>query len=130
MRNTIKRKLVALASTAALTAGLLAATGGPAVAATCSGGLLGNWPIKGGYISVYYNSSTGYNCAMTHTNKPGVAKYIMVQIGSGGTSKKDAGTYKYYAGPVSVYGRGRCIDFSGQVGAGNAIEGITNAYCG
>ncbi|MEU6072856.1 hypothetical protein [Micromonospora sp. NPDC047074] len=130
MRNTLKRKLTSLAGVAAVGAGLLVGTASPAAAATCSGGLLGNWQIRGGYISVYYNSSTGYNCAMTHTNNPGVSQYIYVSIGSGNQSDVDKGNFKYYAGPVSVYGRGRCINFAGQVGASNPTEGIVNAYCG
>ena len=110
---------------------LLTLTSAPASAAsTCSGTHLDNWPITGGYIAVYYNSSTGYNCAMTYTNKPGVSQYIYVSIGRSDSTKTytNSGTFKYYAGPVSVYAQGACIDFAGQVGNG-AKEGIVHAYC-
>ncbi|GAA3471865.1 hypothetical protein [Nonomuraea roseola] len=124
-------KLRTIAAALVLGAGALVGTAGPASAATCSGTHLDNWPIKGGYISVYYNSSTGYNCAMTYTNRPGVLQYIRVTLGvEGGTSKTDARNYKYYAGPVSVYGKGKCIEFYGQVGSSNPLEGVGNAYCG
>ncbi|WP_327088010.1 hypothetical protein OIE66_37725 [Nonomuraea sp. NBC_01738] len=124
-------KLRSIAAALVLGAGVLAGTAAPAAAATCSGSHLDNWPIKGGYISVYYNSSTGYNCAMTYTSRPGVLTYIRVSIGvEGGSLKTDARNYKYYAGPVSVYGKGKCIQFYGQVGSGNPLEGVGNAYCG
>jgi hypothetical protein len=125
------RKLLSLAGSLVVGAGLLVGTAGPAAAAPCSGSHLGNWSISGGYIAIYYNSSTGYNCALTYTNNPGVSQHIMVSIGVSGssTSYTDSGTYKYYAGPRSVYARGKCIDFSGEVG-NRGIEGVINAYCG
>jgi hypothetical protein len=131
MKHSLKRRIASLVGAIAVGSGLLVgATASPAAAATCSGSHLGNWSITGGYISVYYNSSTGYNCAMTYTNKPGVSQHILVGISvtNAATSKVDSGTYKYYAGPVSVYARGKCIDFWGQVGNGS-VEGVTNAYC-
>ncbi|MER6945721.1 hypothetical protein ABT294_16980 [Nonomuraea sp. NPDC000554] len=126
----MKRKLLALAGSVALGAGLLVGASSPAMAAGCAGKHLDNWPITGGYISVYYDSSTGRNCALTYTNKPGTSQHIGVWLSAnGGGSTKQVGTFKYYAGPVSVYGKGKCINFSGQVGNG-AIEGVVNAYCG
>jgi hypothetical protein len=130
MRRSLRRTVLAAAGTMALGAGLLAGTAAPAQAAsTCSGGLLGNWQITGGYIAVYYNSSTGYNCAMTYTNKPGHPQQIMVGISAGnGADHRQDGTFSYYAGPVSVYGKGQCINFEGQVNGG-PVDGVVNAYC-
>jgi hypothetical protein len=127
----VKRILSGLFGSLVIGGALLAVTSAPASAATtCSGSHLGNWSITGGYISVYYNSSTGYICAMTYTNKPGVSQHIMVSINVTGSSTvhEDSGTYQYYAGPVSVYAANKCIDFDGQVGNGS-IEGVTHAYC-
>jgi hypothetical protein len=128
MRN-IKRALLSVASAAAMGAGVLAATAAPASAASpCGGSLLGNWQISGGYISVYYESSTGDNCALTYTNKPGKAQHIMVEIDDGGAAHTDSGTYSYYAGPVRVHAPGKCVNFEGEIGSGN-VEGIVHAYC-
>ena len=128
MRN-IKRALLSIAAATAMGAGVLAVTAAPAAAAsTCGGSLLGNWQISGGYISVYYKSSTGQNCAMTYTNKPGKPQYIMVEIDDGGTPHRQAGTFSYYAGPVYVTAPGRCINFEGEVGSGS-VEGVVHAYC-
>ncbi|MEV2266534.1 hypothetical protein [Nonomuraea africana] len=123
-------KLRTIAAALVLGAGVLVGTASPASAATCSGTHLDNWPITGGYIAVYYNSSTGYNCAMTYTNRPGVSQYIRVTLSAiGGSSRTDAQYYKYYAGPVSVYGKGKCIEVYGQVGYSNPLEGFGPAYC-
>ncbi|GAA5179867.1 hypothetical protein GCM10023322_10860 [Rugosimonospora acidiphila] len=129
MRN-IKRGLLSVAAAVAMGAGVLAVSATPAAAAsTCGGGLLGNWPITGGYIAVYYSSSTGDNCAMTYTNHPGKPQHIMVEIDDGGAAHRDSGTYSYYAGPVYVHAPGKCVNFEGQIGNGS-IDGVINAYCG
>ncbi|MEO3891291.1 hypothetical protein [Nonomuraea sp. B5E05] len=130
MRVELFRRLTSFAGALALGAGLVAAASAPASAAVCSGTHLDNWSITGGYIAVYYNSSTGRNCAMTYTNNPGKAQYIMVSISTSGASDRDAGTYTTYAGPVSVYAKGKCISFQGQVGKSNPTEGVTDVYCG
>jgi hypothetical protein len=134
VKRGVMRGLIGLVSSLAMGAGLLAATAAPAAASSpCSGTHLGNWSITGGYISVYYNSSTGYNCALTYTNNPGVPQHIYVEINvtGSGTIHLDSGTYEYYAGPVSVYARDECIDFAGEVGSDETtgIQGVTHAYC-
>ncbi|WP_406313280.1 spore-associated protein A [Streptosporangium sp. NBC_01639] len=131
MQLGFTRKLVGLASALALGAGLMVSTAAPASAAGCSGTHLDNWPITGGYISVWYNSSTGKNCAMTYTNKPGKKQYIRVDISTmTGKPVTDAGNYTTYAGPVSVYAKGQCIEISGQVTAGGPRESFAPLYCG
>lgn len=130
----MKRTLFGFAASALVAAGIAAGTATTASAATvCSGTHLDNWSIPGGYIAVYYNSSTGNNCAMTYTNTPGVSQRIGVSISLtdvAGSDQTDDHTYKYYAGPVSVHAPGHCIDFSGIVG-NNSLgwEGVTHAYC-
>ncbi|RJL29999.1 hypothetical protein [Bailinhaonella thermotolerans] len=127
----MKRKLLSLAGSLVLGAGLLTTTmSAPAAAAgPCSGTHLGNWPISGGYIAVYWNSSTGKNCAATYTNKPGVKQFIGVWIdATGGGSDSDTGMFSYYAGPASVYARGKCVSFMGQVGNGPKTA-YNDVYC-
>jgi hypothetical protein len=129
--RTATRRLATIVSALAMAGGLFAGTAGSAAAAgSCSGGLLGNNPVPGGYVAVYYNSSTGYNCAMTFTNKPGVTQSITVGIAVSGssTSKVDSGMYQYYAGPVSVYAKGKCIDWWGGAGNGGTA-GMIYDYC-
>jgi hypothetical protein len=85
-----------------------------------------------GALRVYYDPSTGKNCArMDHTRRTwGKARmtyvYIRICRGNrrpgdrcrGGTrGVADAGTYKYYAGPVITKrsARGRCIFAQGMI---------------
>ncbi|MET7333530.1 hypothetical protein [Nonomuraea sp. NPDC005650] len=130
MRHKLLQRFACFATALALSGGLVAATSAPAFAAGCSGTHLDNWSIRGGYIAVYYNSSTGRNCAMTFTNSPGKVQYMMVSISTSGASDRDAGNFTTYAGPVSVYAKGKCISLQGQVGSNNPTEGITDVYCG
>ncbi|NBE95807.1 spore-associated protein A [Nonomuraea sp. KC401] len=130
MKQGMWRMVLGLGGSLLLGAGLMVGTAAPATAAGCSGTHLDNWSITGGYIAVYYNSSTGKNCAMTYTNKPGTKQYIRVDISaSGGGSQTDRGSYTTYAGPVSVSAKGKCISFAGQVGSGRPLEGVTDVYC-
>ena len=97
-----------------------------------------------GELQVYYNSSTGYNCAYLHTGGPayGQAQYIDVWIG---TCKETAGdqctsiqhdedgsyNYRYYAGPVGVYGSGHCIAAVGRLEwQNNWYRVATNPFVG
>jgi hypothetical protein len=132
MTNRVKRRLLGIAGSVMLAGGALVATAGTAEAASpCPGTHLGNWPITGGYISVYYNAATGRNCALTYTNTPGVRQYIYVSISkwSGGARDEDEGMFKYYAGPVSVYAPGQCIGIEGRVGTSGPYEGTGPLYC-
>jgi hypothetical protein len=96
---------------------------------------------KVGELQIYYNSSTGDNCAYFQSlgAARGVAKkmYVSIQVcqetKSGGTctsiktshgSSSDSGTYSYYAGPVGVYGKGRCISSYG----GMVWNGVTYQF--
>ncbi|GAA2113864.1 hypothetical protein [Actinomadura alba] len=130
MRENVTKKLLGLACSLTVGAGLLVGTAGPATAATCSGTHLRNWGITGGYIAVYYNSATRRNCAMTFTNKPGTYQYMYVAISGPNGSDKDDGKFQYYAGPVETYAPGACISLWGQVGHTNPTEGIIDVHCG
>jgi hypothetical protein len=93
---------------------------------------------KIGELDVYYNSSTGDNCAEFQSlgSSRGVAKNMYVSItvcqqttssstctpiSSSNATRSDNGTYQYYAGPVGVYGAGHCIRSSG----GMVWKGVT-----
>lgn len=99
---------------------------------------------KIGEIDVYYNSSTGYNCAYTYSSGAswGVSKYMGIYIAACAQTTpsgycdytsvdEDYGFYSYYAGPVGVYARGHCIFFEGTIywnGYESSLEKV--GHCG
>ncbi|GGK84604.1 hypothetical protein Sme01_28980 [Sphaerisporangium melleum] len=79
-----------------------------------------------GYVYLLYNRKTGYNCVTTiKTSYVGTATYTSatlitqtrrikdepVQV----AKKTDGRKYKYYAGPVKLYGKGVCVKYSGTI---------------
>lgn len=113
----------------------------------CSGTLIEHLPITSsgstvGYLDVYYSTANGgTNCAKTVSSGAsyGVPKFMLAKIyrctgpagsfcseGAGGYDQvdQDRGTYRYYAGPVSVtYTSGRCISYAGLI----TWDGVENA---
>jgi hypothetical protein len=99
----------------------------------CSGTRIYTFHMRAGTttiaeLRVFYNSSTGRNCAMTVHVGPTVGKKMPTQVALDSCletqpdsvctpteSAWDDGEYSYYAGPVSVYGRGHCIDVAGSI---------------
>lgn len=98
------------------------------------GALIESEPImdgstKIGEIDVYYNKSTGYNCAYAKSSGStwGKKKSMTAWISScketkpnktGCTTIKDdvdSGMYSYEAGPVGVSGKGHCISAQGAI---------------
>ncbi|SRR5579884_384239 len=100
-------------------------------ASPCSGSLISTNSITSnraeiGELDVYYDSSTGKNCAITQSGNQswGVRKSMTVflsicqQAGPGwgcNPSVFDSGNYSYYAGPVSLSARGQCIEATGSI---------------
>ncbi|MER5325166.1 hypothetical protein [Streptosporangium roseum] len=89
---------------------------------------------KIGSLEVYYNSSTGKNCALAHgvgSSYYGKTTYKGVAIrragGSGGWVS-DYEYYKYYAGPVSISAKDTCIDVQGLMGG--TWRRVWNVHCG
>ncbi|MFI6901067.1 hypothetical protein ACIBKY_07395 [Nonomuraea sp. NPDC050394] len=138
--------------TVLLLAGSAAALGSaPAQAATgqCAGNRIEHLAVKTsggttkGHLNIYYNPSSGYNCARLdsygshwgrtkqmsvtlHTCKNKTSDYFScksIQIAN------DDGHYAKYAGPVKVYGKGRCIAASAVIDAGrNEAVKVTPCY--
>jgi hypothetical protein len=102
-----------------------------------------------GEVDLYYNSSTGYNCAWTRTigDAYGHAQHITIGIGACSPSNRqsdqctgatqhddDLGDYHYYAGPAAVKAPGVCISLIGFImWKGQSYAATTNGvavHCG
>ncbi|MEU7901109.1 hypothetical protein AB0B45_50835 [Nonomuraea sp. NPDC049152] len=129
-----------LVTTAGLTALLLSTSAATAsadhsaaMAYGCSGDLVGTWPVPmkdlltgGTYyrsdIKLFYNSRTGWNCAVL-VKRPGKPRYgvrtpMAIEMYNGTWADdnlkkrnydQDSGRFKYHAGPVRVYGKYMCV---------------------
>ncbi|MEU7898566.1 hypothetical protein AB0B45_37605 [Nonomuraea sp. NPDC049152] len=128
-------------------------TGSPAMAATgqCSGNRIEHLAVKTqsgtvkGYLNLYYDSRTGYNCARLDSAGKywGVSKTMAVTLHSckNKTSDyfackpikvvQDEGRYAKYAGPVKLYGKGHCIAASAVIQPGNseAVRVTPSFHC-
>ncbi|TMR08739.1 hypothetical protein ETD86_46505 [Nonomuraea turkmeniaca] len=112
--------------------------------APCSGSRVGRHPVKDGrlvlgYVDLYY-ASNGYNCALLQAKKyrgtpqtallrqhlsvsllacprsPALRRECMeTPLPPARHGDSDSGTYRFYAGPVKVYGRDRCVRWRGEV---------------
>jgi hypothetical protein len=161
--STPGRARTALLTVAAVLAAFMPLLGGTpstAQAAGCSGALIEHRPIRGdrtgnlfGYLDVYYNSSTGRNCARTVSSARtwGVAKPMYVGLYKCSQTRRGGctvvakaedkanftyGSYAYYAGPRSLYAAGHCIaargdiQFRGEHGAAFTPNYPGGSHCG
>ncbi|MEU1387770.1 MULTISPECIES: hypothetical protein [unclassified Nonomuraea] len=85
-------------------------------------------PFNGGETFQLYNSGTKQNCVVTMKHmdvgkESPVSATLDVQNGDSAT---DSGNYKYYAGPVKLSAPGKCVKFSGSVGAGSTAADWAN----
>jgi hypothetical protein len=127
-----KALTVSVAAVAAMSLSVVTPTAASAGAYGCSGKLVGSWkvPMKdlltgGTYyrsdVKLYYNASTGWNCAAL-VKRPGKPRYgektpMLLEIFNSRWAEdrpknnhdKNAGRFKYYAGPVKVYGKNLCL---------------------
>ncbi|WP_405881064.1 hypothetical protein OG747_22110 [Streptomyces sp. NBC_01384] len=104
----------------------------------CSGNQIDTYPVTYsgetfGNVYLYYDSSTGKNCAVTVSNSShgyGSSKYMYVRVEkcqqtapSGGYCTiyspevwdDNGGDFLYYAGPVTVSAAGHCISVVGEI---------------
>ena len=119
-------------------------------ATSCSGSLIRSQTIKNSagtaiaYLRVYWNSSTGRNCAETRhasstwgkSRKTAVYIVKCTQTTPTGCTETtaddyDGGYFKYYAGPVSVYSPKNCVRASGYIyTAGGSKRYVTTGPIG
>ncbi|MEU6295927.1 hypothetical protein [Streptomyces erythrochromogenes] len=141
--NRISRRALALTTGVAALSALAAV---PAQAQTISGGSCGAgyyqqdaYPLGdhtgatgAGVIFLYYNKSTGKNCAiLRRDSKFNITDGMGVSItASDGKSDIDGQrAYTQYAGPVYVAARGKCIKLWGEVtGFWNGSSGWSGTH--
>ncbi|HEV2637797.1 MAG TPA: hypothetical protein VGX23_21770 [Actinocrinis sp.] len=155
-------RTLALTSAAALSAATISLAAAPSAQATqtsssCVGTLVQDTPLIGqssgktlGYAELYWDASTGQNCAMTESSSAtwGVPKYMGVWLtrcltdtpsstvvcapeDSNTPKAYNDGTFSYYAGPVSVPGAGHCVAFMGEIAYANdeAVYDSPGSHC-
>lgn len=116
---------------------------------SCPGNLIQSVPVTSGSstfgsLDIYFDSSTGNNCAMTVAtgSVSGHASFIEVCLtrckettqGPDCTTDEvvcDPGPYHFFAGPVSVHAPGQCISADGEIvfngiSARKSLEGATH----
>ncbi|GAA3664065.1 spore-associated protein A [Nonomuraea antimicrobica] len=115
-----RRKVAALASMVMVASWLIVSATPASAAGECGAGYrkVGNYKIGSvGALEVYYNSSNGKNCAITRASRPSSGyKQAAISVENQPWADYDEGNFKYYAGPVYVDARGKCIDVQGYIG--------------
>lgn len=86
----------------------------------CGAGFVvkGAQEFQGGQVVLLAHPSSGEACVVTMKRedvgqKANMSAAISVQNGGG---KRDNGSYEYYAGPVKLPAKGKCVRYSGSVG--------------
>jgi hypothetical protein len=133
-RLTRRLSLGALPAVAALAIAFALSGAAPAQAAYgCAGRQIDSYPIDSvGVLKLYYSSATGENCAVTVAYNTSSSKRMTVVLWRCATkidsrfcspqeSRKDAGKYSWYAGPVKVKARGHCVWAVGWIGSRHLI---------
>ena len=144
------RLLIAAALTGMAVIAALALTGSPpagAASGQCAGSLIESRNLnvggkKVGELNVYYNRSTGKNCARMNHAGSTWGKKLMTRVWIGICSEKtpgdktchyapdadavDKGRYRCYAGPVTTKASaaGRCIAASGYLWIGGKRHAV------
>ncbi|MFC7380815.1 serine/threonine protein kinase [Sphaerisporangium rhizosphaerae] len=86
--------------------------------------------FTGGVTYQLYNLATGFNCVVTmKTQNIGVLSPVSATLEVQGSAPvSESGSFKYYAGPVVMQGKGKCVRFSGSAGSGSTAAPFGN--CG
>ncbi|MBB3062062.1 N-acetylmuramoyl-L-alanine amidase [Microbulbifer rhizosphaerae] len=86
--------------------------------------------LSGGRVYLLYNSSNGYNCAVTlKTLNLGSPSAVSASLQvKGETMATDSGNFSYYAGPVKRSAPDTCVKWGGSVGSGSYMSEFE--HCG
>jgi len=81
-----------------------------------------------GAVFLMYNSSNGYNCAVTlKYASVGTASAVSTTLAvEGGSSSTDSGSFAYYAGPLKKSAPDTCVKWGGSVGSTTWTSGWTH----
>ena len=138
-----KASIAVMASLISVSATIMSAPAAQAGVGDCTGSLIARKVANAsgtavGELVVYYNASTGNNCARFNHIGPsyGLTRETSVFIErcptnnpasncflTGGPSDHDASSYAYYAGPVQVYSPNKCVRAYGYIMWGGARRG-------
>ncbi|GAA3005004.1 hypothetical protein GCM10017559_28350 [Streptosporangium longisporum] len=79
-------------------------------------------PFNGGTAYVLFNAATGNGCAVTiKSANVGTASPVWATLDvQGAQSRTDRRSHEYYAGPVVLPAKGKCVRFNGGVPSGSA----------
>ncbi|MFD4641565.1 hypothetical protein ACFWN2_29945 [Lentzea sp. NPDC058436] len=141
-------KAIAVLSIAAA-ASVIAPMNANAAEYGCSGSLIDTYKVKsnvGNHLStirLYYNASSGYNCAANvKTAYYSQFKHdASIQLLNsdwaednhrpGYNIDTDSGKFQYYAGPVKVYGKGKCMSVTAHTWYYDEVGyGHGSGHCG
>jgi hypothetical protein len=115
-----------------VSSGLLATASPANAAGECGSGYsrIDSYPIGSvGTLELYYNSSSGKNCAIARATTPSYGyKAAYIGIANKPWAGVDAKSYTYFAGPVYVSAAGKCIDVRGDIGSKVAVK--ESVHCG
>ncbi|WP_090933892.1 M23 family metallopeptidase [Nonomuraea jiangxiensis] len=75
--------------------------------------------LTGGRTYLLYNTSNGYNCAVTlkTTNVGSPSSMSAFLEPEGETRTTNAGSFGYYAGPIRLSAPGQCVKWGGSIGS-------------
>ncbi|GGV72406.1 spore-associated protein A [Streptomyces longisporoflavus] len=123
----LKRAMLSVAAVTALAAGSTVVLTSPASAApnttpqkVCGSSYktVNSAPVGSlGTVYLTYNASTGRNCVATIRSTPGTAvdTGTWIYVADTDQGAYDSGSYTSYAGPATVYGKGHCVDWGGNI---------------
>ncbi|WP_242454579.1 serine/threonine-protein kinase [Bailinhaonella thermotolerans] len=85
---------------------------------------------SGATVYLLYNAAKGYNCVITMRRNVAGAKVAMASIlqVKGGSSDSDKGSFTYYAGPVRLPAKARCVIWGGEHAGARWVSGWS--HCG
>jgi len=127
------RKVLALGAASLAAGAITVVAPGSASAAEygCAGTLLDTYAVKSAvgntlsHIRLYYNAGTGYNCAVNVKTayysqfKHDISIFMHNEDFTeddnnrpGYNNDSDGGKFQYYAGPIKVYAKGKCVSIT------------------
>ncbi|MGW7462362.1 hypothetical protein [Streptomyces sp. NPDC054797] len=71
-----------------------------------------------GVLFLYYNSSTGKNCAILRRDESFIASGgmgVTLKSSGGGATSDGGSSYRSYAGPIYLYAPNQCVYLSGWI---------------